>query len=178
MNASLALKRQSPSTMEEWKPETAHDQVRKEHFRSLNRDWINEGGAMHGWIFFDTPDIQMRSGLLTNSHFAEDQVVSGESTTYIHLLGAGGVTIYDRAEWKDAVIRRIDGSWRNWPDIDEATAKLAKDFVDALPDDIEEPSVDSTPQGEIDFSWDNDDVTFGVLILPSGDLAWPAYSTK
>ena len=54
--------------------------------------------------------------------------------------------------------------------MDEATAKLAKDFVDALPDDIERPDVDSTPQGEIDFSWDNDDVTFGVLVLPSGDL--------
>lgn len=176
MSASSAHKWRPPSTMEERKPETAHDQVR-EYWGAFNLDWKHEGRAIHGWIFDDTPNIRLHSGLPTNPDFAEDQFKSSESSIYVYSF-AGDAQVCDRAEWKDTLIQRIGGSWRHWPDIDEVTAEWAKKFVNALPDDIDEPEVDPTPQGEIDFSWDNDDVTFGVLVLRSGDLGMAGVFNK
>ena len=56
--------------------------------------------------------------------------------------------------------------------LDSGTVELAKRFIQELPVHADAPAIDSTPRGEIEFSWE--DASWDglcVLVLPSGDLA-------
>ena len=174
MNAYPALDLyQFPGTMNELSLETAHDSI--PNLKGTPAPRVKSGSimseqiSMRGRVVAEYLDPAESNGyyyaVFVGAPIARDRYWSDVDRSAIH---SGLLPL--RAEWKDAVIRKISKDSRNWPDVDEKTAKLAKRFVKALPDDIEAPDVEPTPQGEIDFSWDDDDVTFGVMVLPTGDL--------
>ncbi|MDE2823230.1 MAG: hypothetical protein OXK79_06970 [Chloroflexota bacterium] len=84
-------------------------------------------------------------------------------------------------EWAERVkdqIRRALPDSEEWVDVSEDAVRYALLFVDALPFGTDEPDVEPTPQGEIDFAWDNGTRTFGVVVEPSGELGFAGIYDK
>ena len=80
--------------------------------------------------------------------------------------------------WAEDVKAHIRTRSETWSDVSADTVEHALSFVDALPPGTVEPNVEPTPQGEIDFAWDNGDRTFGVVVEPSGELGFAGMYDK
>ena len=80
--------------------------------------------------------------------------------------------------WAEDVKAHIRTRSETWSDVSADTVEHALSFVDALPPGTGEPNVEPTPQGEIDFAWDNGDRTFGVVVEPSGELGFAGMYDK
>lgn len=180
MSALPALKHR-PSTLDEKerKPETAR-QINTQLFPVLLRHGLSgemmqhpmlSSVMVHDNVSPTCESIRISSQQrFVNASFTDDWWLLGDASTFSAYWADASGLVRGRAKWKGRIKDRIDENWSVWPDVSEATARSAKAFVDALPDNVDEPDVVPTPQGEIDFSWDNDSMTFGVLVLPSGDL--------
>ena len=92
-----------------------------------------------------------------------------------------GQTDHRPNEWAERVkdqLRRALPDSEEWVEVSEDTVRYALLFVDALPFGTDEPNVEPTPQGEIDFAWDNGPRTFGVVVEPSGELGFAGMYDK
>ena len=57
--------------------------------------------------------------------------------------------------------------------VKQETAEIAKQLISYFPDDIEEPDVEATPRGEVDFDWIlSKEAMLTVSVGPSGDITF------